>query len=475
MTTILHILRKDVRHLWPHASAVFILMAISAILDPTYANRGPSFSFSLLSGFALPLACWNLIIAAIHEEKLPGDRQFWVTRPYPWKQLLAAKGLFLAIFLNIPLALWHTAAYMAVGIPVWQHLPALVWRQFFFSAIFILPVAAVAALTSSLGQVVLAALAILLPLGIMETFLFGRFRINWMRVEGYFITAIAVMVVAGVGMILVVQYSRRNTRLARTLAGALAVLILAVAFAAGQVSGGSLHYENSAIRVSLDEQSSGHSTIVPSGGRDIVTLDIPLRVTGIPEGIDLVQNSIQFSLDGSQGHTWHSQLVADGGFHDLTSGTGWFTIFVPAQTLTWLEPQPVTARGSAHFLAFGRRQLFPLPHEHSIVVPKVGVCSSGRDSLGKVSLFCYTPDPRASVAIGNSRGRLNWIIPQGLVDTSIPTSFDFQPLGKFTSLLSYQSWDEIGAAQLMTAEVPPPVEVRFELPAVDLSQYVVAR
>src|SRR5437016_1499823 len=139
MMRILHIFRKDVRHLWPHATAVIMMMALSAILDPTYANGGQSLSYSLLAGFALPLACWNLIIAAIHEEKLPGDRQYWLTRPYSWKELLAAKALFVAAFINLPLFVWHVAAFAVVGIPLGEHLPALLWRQLFFSAFYILP------------------------------------------------------------------------------------------------------------------------------------------------------------------------------------------------------------------------------------------------------------------------------------------------------------------------------------------------
>src|ERR1035438_7151012 len=137
MTRILQIFRKDIRHLWPQAAASLILMALAAILDPTYINgRQKSLSYSLLVGFALPLACWNLIIAAIHEEKLPGDRQYWLTRPYFWKELLTAKALFVLVFINLPLLVWHFGAFAAVGIPLGEHLPALLWRQLFFSAFY---------------------------------------------------------------------------------------------------------------------------------------------------------------------------------------------------------------------------------------------------------------------------------------------------------------------------------------------------
>jgi hypothetical protein len=473
MTTILTIFRKDIRHLWPHALAVSILMAISAILDPTYSNRGPSLSFSLLAGFALPLACWNFIIAAIHEEKLTGDRQYWLTRPYSWKDLLTAKVLLVAVFVNLPLFIWHATAYVAVGVPVWEHLPALLWRQFFFTALYVLPVAMLAAITRSIGQVILTALLGLIPIAFSEFFLLSRLRINWFGMEGILTATIAAIVIAGVAFILVLQYSQRSTQLSRVLAGALAVTILAVALAGGKLSGSAAPArENSEIRFSLDRREGRFSNVIPSGARNVVTLDIPVRVEGVPEGVDLVQNQISISLEGGTNRAWRSHGIAEGGFHDITAGTAWLTVFVARSAVEWGR-SPTNVHGSSSFLAFGHQQILPLPKGHSVVVPRVGVCSDTHDSKGMISLFCYTPDPRASVTIGTIRTRLNWIIPQGLVDTSIPTSIDLQPLMKFSSLLSYKSWEEIGTTQLMTAEPLPPVHASFEITDVDLSQYVV--
>src|ERR1022692_3998165 len=253
MTNALHIFRKDVRHLWPHAAACVILMALAAILDPTYASRGQSTAYSLLAGFALPLACWNLIIAAIHEEKLPGDRQYWLTRPYSWKDLLAAKALFVVAFVNLPLFAWHVAAFAAVGIPLGEHLPSLLWRQVFFSAFYILPVAALAAITRSLGQVILTSLLGILPVAFLDIFLFARFRMNWVGMESLMMAAVAATLSIGVAVILLLQYSRRATRLSRVVAGAVAVALVLVVFAGGKLSGGRrAHLGFYSVQISLD-------------------------------------------------------------------------------------------------------------------------------------------------------------------------------------------------------------------------------
>jgi hypothetical protein len=475
MTRILQIFRKDVRHLWPQAAASLILMALAAILDPTYTNEPQSLSYSLLLGFALPLGCWNLIIAVIHEEKLPGDRQYWLTRPYSWKELLTAKALFVLAFINLPLFVWHVGAFAAVGIPLGEHLPALLWRQLFFSAFYILPVAALAAITRSFGQVILTALLVALPVALLDSLLFARFRINWVGMESMMTAVIAATVSIGVLAILLLQYARRATKLSRIVAGGVAVVLVVVVFAGGKLSSGAVpHVQDSAIRISLDPRSGLHRTVERSMRKDMLTLDIPVRLEGVPADVYLIQNGITVSIEGKENRSWR---VAGGpyiGFHDVESGTAGLTLFASRYTLDWLGAPPAKVYGSAEFRAFGRTQILPLPRGHSVVVPRVGVCRDTRDERGLISLVCYTPQPRASVTIGTTRNRLNWIIPQGLVETSIPTSSGFQPLERFTSLLSYRNWEEIGVTQLMSAEPLPPVRIRFELPAVDLSEYVVS-
>jgi len=49
----------------------------------------------------LLLTWWFLIVRAVQSEALPGDRQYWITRPYEWKKLLAAKLLFIGVFVHL--------------------------------------------------------------------------------------------------------------------------------------------------------------------------------------------------------------------------------------------------------------------------------------------------------------------------------------------------------------------------------------
>lgn len=115
MKQVLHIFAKDVRHQWLEILISLAFVVALAVTSPsrTVAMYGVvSYSPLGMVGnmpdwlvFIIPLSWWLLISPLVHEEKLVGDRQFWITRPYEWKKLLAAKALFLAAFIYLPLLL----------------------------------------------------------------------------------------------------------------------------------------------------------------------------------------------------------------------------------------------------------------------------------------------------------------------------------------------------------------------------------
>src|SRR5580658_389901 len=116
MKLITHIFLKDVRHLWRE-------IAVSLALVVTYGRNVPyswahpgvaaTGAAALVGAFfdaefwarmlvvLVPVAWVFTVIRVIQSESLVGDRQFWVTRPYDWRQLLAAKLLFILVFVNL--------------------------------------------------------------------------------------------------------------------------------------------------------------------------------------------------------------------------------------------------------------------------------------------------------------------------------------------------------------------------------------
>src|SRR5258708_33452435 len=122
MAQVLHIFRKDVRHLWPLTLVVLLLMAAHAFFDVRSLPYSPDTYLDVpvfyILTLPLPLGIAFLIARLIFQEALPGDRQFWLTRPYHWPQLLAAKVLFVVLFLNVGLFLSDCYILAAQGFPV---------------------------------------------------------------------------------------------------------------------------------------------------------------------------------------------------------------------------------------------------------------------------------------------------------------------------------------------------------------------
>ena len=166
MKRVIHIFRKDVAHLWPQILIFLSTLALFACEDPTYnrhSNNG-LVSFINLLYLLLPLSCWLLVIALIHEETPIGHNQYWLTRPFTWTDLLAAKALFLLAFVNLPVFLCQAAVLAWNGFSPADHLTDLLAKQVFFSALLVLPAAALASVTKGLARAILGGVLLWVPL-----------------------------------------------------------------------------------------------------------------------------------------------------------------------------------------------------------------------------------------------------------------------------------------------------------------------
>src|ERR1700730_4731752 len=233
MRQALHIFKKDVHHLWFEiAVAIAVVAAFTFtgarraqwLVDPV-TNRIAAWTLVMI---LLPLAWWTLIARVIHDEPLPGDSQFWITRPYSWKSLLGAKALFILAFINLPLLIADGVIVRAYGLPLGAELPGLLWSQILLTIVFLLPMVALSALTTGFVQLIFAiltpcvialAVAIVDPEVVLGAFLGGS---DWVR-SYYAFLVISVAALA----ILIWQYSRRKTAAARSLAVAAGILVVA--------------------------------------------------------------------------------------------------------------------------------------------------------------------------------------------------------------------------------------------------------
>jgi hypothetical protein len=152
MRIILHILVKDLRRQWIELG-LFVLTCAAWVWETTHPGEWDWFRQRELVPVLLFGLWFFIVIRSVQGECLVGDREFWMTRPYRWPQLMAAKALFFVLCLNTPLFMAQLVLLSAAKIPLsWALVPGLCFLGVLFAFFFTFPVAALASITQSLVQ-----------------------------------------------------------------------------------------------------------------------------------------------------------------------------------------------------------------------------------------------------------------------------------------------------------------------------------
>jgi len=385
MRQALHIFKKDVRHLWFEIAVVITVVVAFAftgarralwLVDPA-TNRTAAWTLVLI---LLPLAWWTLIARVIHDEALPGDSQFWITRPYSWKSLLGAKALFILTFVNIPVWLADGVIVRAYGLPLGAEMPGLLWSQVLLAIVFILPIAALSALTTGFVQLVFAiltpcvialGLAIVAPEVVLGGFLGG---LDWVKTYYLFL-----VISVAASAILVWQYAMRRTAAGRSLAlaaGILAVLGMtlipwSVAFRI-QSWFSKQRLDQSLVHVDFDSRNRWLARAVIERG-DRVRIELPLDIAGLPPGIIAKPEGFSVHLQGPDGTVWQANQLLAGKMGQKFS----LEAAVDGAFYRKIKDEPLKVRGSLYMTLFGNRRTVRVPFlDRSVLVPRVGVCSA---------------------------------------------------------------------------------------------------
>jgi hypothetical protein len=429
-------------------------MALAATRSPVHHN------FSgwgvVLPQLLAPLACWVLAVTLIHEERLIGDEQYWLTRPFTWKDLVAAKALFLVVFVNAPLFVCQFAAVAAAGLSPWEWLPALLWRQVFFSVFFIMPAVALGAVTRNLGQVVLTGIvlgAIVITTG---QALSGSHFPDWGGFDWIRNCGAALVMAAGTAAAVVLQYTRRRTALARCIVAGTLVLAAVTAFAPvwGAAfaiqklffpgwQGGLPHVSFDASRAGAHPLRYGRS----SGDPDGVRLEIPLRVDNVPPGERLGAEWTSVVIDGPNG-AWRSGWLRFLAFHGLSRGEAWLTVYVDPEFYRRNQDIPVRLYGKVDFMLYRRAGGMTAPRVGEAVVQGVGLCTftskfgslTAEDRLKGWALIptsiqgtCYSPFQEVAITAPEEDDEALYGAPYA----PFPTSAGFQTFDHTFSLMIF--------------------------------------
>ncbi len=211
MRQAFHIFRTNARRLWPQIALFVVVLALK--------NVGYRFALLLLP------ACWFLIAALVHQEAIPGHRQFWITRPYRWTSLLGAKVMFILIFIHAPLLVSDCVGLIREGFSPLHDVSGLIERQALLSLELVVPPLAIASVTSGITPfagfyVPFALFSLAAWYGVIPMYINpGITGLDWLASQ---ILAVAAGVILAV--VIVRQYAARHTLSGR--AGVVAALLL---------------------------------------------------------------------------------------------------------------------------------------------------------------------------------------------------------------------------------------------------------
>jgi hypothetical protein len=429
MREAIRIIRKDVYRFRPQLAGYLGLMGIFAWMEAALPRRPALLLQMGVSEILLLLAAGYLVVMSIHQETLPGDCQYWLTRPISWRGLLLAKALFILMFLNLPVLAVNIGALLSNGLSPLAYLAPLLAKQGFLIAFVVLPAMALAAITRNFSQFaiwIFCAFAAVLVIGLeLAGNLPGRQwdGFEWILTSG--LGSLALMILTGV---LLLQYARRRTLLSQSiLAATLLSFVIAPALnlwhGAFVLQGRELQSRRSqrphqqretdasAIRVALEparDLALGRGALAAwRGTQDFVRIFVPVQVTGIPAGMEVYSEHIAVTVEIPGGPSWSSGWSSLGGTLRQTGderllpadGAYWQYMKIDRAFFEKIRDTPAHLHTIAAFTLFAEARTTRLtPPTTARWAPEAGFCSSrasGGDSTGAIrgflSVVCLSP------------------------------------------------------------------------------------
>jgi hypothetical protein len=400
MKQVLHIFAKDARHLWVE---ILFSIAITAAFAWTYPNQwldaariwtgGQSARYVAYSPYSMeivatilmglvPVSWWLLISNLIHDERLVGDRQFWLTRPYEWKNLLAAKLLFLLGFLYLPLLIAQIYLLVVAGFSPLSLIPGLLFNLILISCVSVLPLVALATVTSNFARMTLAILGVMLAIALIVT-LSTRVNTEWIMLPGELASFIALLIGLCAAAV-VSQYATRRTWVSVLLLTAFPFMYFSIGdfitrsqplikSAYPFPDGGKPAPINLSFNPSAPLQPAAYVPRQPNE----VGVEIPFAISGVADQSVVIPNAVSATIESPNGFRWNSncQLIYETKFlPDMKIAQSGFALpwavydklkALPVTVhLTFLLTQPQVGAVSRISLLAG-----------SFQVPDFGVCS----------------------------------------------------------------------------------------------------
>jgi hypothetical protein len=464
MRQAIHIFKKDVRHLrWEISGALGLLLAFAiadARADPIMAS-GTNQTLQ----FLLPVAWCFLMVRVMHAEAIPGDYQFWLTRPYHRGSLLCAKALFALVCIILPMTAAQAAILAADGLPIGANLGGLLEEQFLLAAVILLPAAVLASLTATLVQCVLLTLPLIVLAAVsIESRSYGLGAVEWVPDAG----GIAAILILGF-TVLSMQFLRRWTVRSWVLA-ACGTTLATIGFLlvpwepAFAVQSWITAPFQGPLTISLD-QARHSDRQIPYRPSKTIPIDVPLQATGID--IDRIhRDAAIFKIETSSG-VFKVSLASIERFHP-----GFVAVLgVERPLFEKVKDQPVRIHGAIFLTELSEaRSTTVVVGRPPVSVPGVGLCFTRPFSDVDTQVVCRAPFRwpsrlvEARVGSGSTRSfvRNFTYSPFSAILAMDPVMSDFALIGAHSS-----------AVAILTLDPLSHIRYDIDLPNVRLTDYVV--
>jgi hypothetical protein len=381
-----HIFAKDVRHFWPEIAATVTIAALFAWIGQYewaspwglegYNNQALRDVAGLLTAL-LPVSWWVLITRVVQGEKLVGDRQWWITKPYEWPQLLAAKLLLVAVFVLTPFLIAQCVLLDEAGFRWLDWMPGLGFNLVLVIGLMIAPAVALAAVTSGFGMVMLTMLGFLILFVVIVTFAVLTQAGGIQPYSDHISVPVTLCLCAAA---VVLQYARRMALRSSLLLATALVLVVIVGFVSTSPAVIGMAYPqptnaSDRLQVTLNTHGGYSPPSLVGGGK--VGIAVPLTFSGIADGTAVRVDGVEATIETPDGKKWTSSWQPiHGGLALADEGNTAFSIQMGRAFFNQAQSQPVKLQMklALTMLQAGEDQRI-VATSGNFGVPGVGICS----------------------------------------------------------------------------------------------------
>ena len=418
MTQTLHILRKDFRRFGFEICLTQLLLVLYTWSEPKTWFQEVLYSVSMSPGLIsqfgsafwgfLLVMGWIIILIRLFQEESPaGDRQFWITRPYRWPSLLAAKMIFILAVMTVPLLVAQMVLLRAAGFSLLHYFPGVLLLHARLLGIALILIA-LAVISAGFRQMSWAILLFLLYLGASAWV--GSQNTEAGAWRGFsFWDGVTECVLFGVpAFVIVRQYSVRRTAGARLwlLGGLLAVIVLTAAMPYHRLIDHEYPPqppgEQPLIHFDLLQDSPSSRPLQVVDGQVGVNLD--LMVGKLAPGHLAELEAMEISLEAPNGTRWSSgwkpmyQLLTKERF-ETTSPDQTMWVGLGADTMLWIDSKsfarmrdmPLKVRVAVAASVFREVEGTVITHAYGeFKAPGMGICQPS-PGFPTVRMMCRAP------------------------------------------------------------------------------------